>query len=323
MSGYVAYDVGDSDAMVPVAPVVTAGLDPDLQERRGANLKSLYPSIMRTFCIDPLGLWAPGDEPVPGFLGAEFARQRHFTRFGRRLVGDTRQRRATPMSQAIKSHERVSACFNGCRFTTHDWHRASLVEAKFSNVRRPLWRISYRSSTVTPIHCLLPRRKPGRRHTRRRSTRPAANAWWRQTIEQEFGVVSYPRWNSRPCLFTLSCQHFEVQTKAARNATWDDRATGQKTRAGFEPGDRAHRLTPWHNSTRIIPRVFANQPVDDVKQIVQALEVRLDDKLVTANVFAAMSTNTGQYTTACTSRPTCRNFLGWVEYVITAVGPKL
>ena len=39
------------------------------------DFKSLYPSIIRTFRIDPLGLAKPGKNPVPGFLGAQFSRQ--------------------------------------------------------------------------------------------------------------------------------------------------------------------------------------------------------------------------------------------------------
>ncbi len=39
------------------------------------DVKSLYPSIIRTFQIDPLGLAVPGDDAVPGFLEASFARQ--------------------------------------------------------------------------------------------------------------------------------------------------------------------------------------------------------------------------------------------------------
>ncbi|MDZ7841577.1 MAG: DNA polymerase II [Gammaproteobacteria bacterium] len=38
------------------------------------DFKSLYPSIIRTFRIDPLGLARPGEDPVPGFLGAAFSR---------------------------------------------------------------------------------------------------------------------------------------------------------------------------------------------------------------------------------------------------------
>ncbi len=39
------------------------------------DFKSLYPSIIRTFQIDPLALAEPGDDPVPGFLGASFSRE--------------------------------------------------------------------------------------------------------------------------------------------------------------------------------------------------------------------------------------------------------
>ena len=39
------------------------------------DFKSLYPSIIRTFRIDPLGLAAPGEDPVPGFAGGRFARE--------------------------------------------------------------------------------------------------------------------------------------------------------------------------------------------------------------------------------------------------------
>ena len=39
------------------------------------DFKSLYPSIIRTFRIDPLGLAEPGRDPVPGFAGGIFARE--------------------------------------------------------------------------------------------------------------------------------------------------------------------------------------------------------------------------------------------------------
>lgn len=39
------------------------------------DFRSLYPSIIRTFKIDPLGLFQPGDDPIPGEDGATFARE--------------------------------------------------------------------------------------------------------------------------------------------------------------------------------------------------------------------------------------------------------
>ncbi|MCB1904637.1 MAG: DNA polymerase II [Gammaproteobacteria bacterium] len=38
------------------------------------DFKSLYPSIIRTFHIDPFGMARPGDDAIPGFLGARFSR---------------------------------------------------------------------------------------------------------------------------------------------------------------------------------------------------------------------------------------------------------
>ncbi len=38
------------------------------------DFRSLYPSIIRTFLVDPWGLWHPGEDPVEGFEGARFAR---------------------------------------------------------------------------------------------------------------------------------------------------------------------------------------------------------------------------------------------------------
>jgi DNA polymerase-2 len=45
------------------------------------DFKSLYPSIIRTFCIDPMGLvegLKHPDNAIPGFRGALFSRTRHF-----------------------------------------------------------------------------------------------------------------------------------------------------------------------------------------------------------------------------------------------------
>lgn len=41
------------------------------------DFKSLYPSIIRTFLVDPLGLATAGEDAVPGFGGARFSRTNH------------------------------------------------------------------------------------------------------------------------------------------------------------------------------------------------------------------------------------------------------
>jgi DNA polymerase-2 len=76
------------------------------------DFKSLYPSIIRTFAIDPMGLVLPTLENpppeflIPGFLGAEFSRDRHLLP---NIIGELWQSRDkaksagnVAMSQAIK-----------------------------------------------------------------------------------------------------------------------------------------------------------------------------------------------------------------------------
>jgi DNA polymerase-2 len=74
------------------------------------DFKSLYPSIIRTFLIDPLGLneglKSPEDETIPGFLDARFHREEHILPA---LIDQLWQARDqakkeknAPMSQAIK-----------------------------------------------------------------------------------------------------------------------------------------------------------------------------------------------------------------------------
>jgi DNA polymerase-2 len=41
------------------------------------DFKSLYPSIIRTFRIDPLGLWVAGEDAIPGFANARFDREQN------------------------------------------------------------------------------------------------------------------------------------------------------------------------------------------------------------------------------------------------------
>ena len=74
--GYVSLDVGDAQSAVSSPGGHVLDSAPGLYDNvLLLDFKSLYPSIIRTFQIDPLGLWAPGEDPIEGFLGAEFARE--------------------------------------------------------------------------------------------------------------------------------------------------------------------------------------------------------------------------------------------------------
>jgi len=73
--GYVAGDVGMNEPMPSPGGHVLEGVPGLFTNVASFDFRSLYPSIIRTFQIDPLGLWVSGDDAVPGFAGASFARE--------------------------------------------------------------------------------------------------------------------------------------------------------------------------------------------------------------------------------------------------------
>ena len=77
-AGYVAPDVGDVRDFSPSPGGWVMDSEPGLYDNvLVLDFKSLYPSIIRTFAVDPLGLAIPGEDPIPGFEGATFARDGH------------------------------------------------------------------------------------------------------------------------------------------------------------------------------------------------------------------------------------------------------
>ena len=74
--GFVAPDVGFSGEVTPSPGGHVLDSRPGLyRDVLSFDFRSLYPSIIRTFRIDPLGLAQPGADPVPGEDGVTFARE--------------------------------------------------------------------------------------------------------------------------------------------------------------------------------------------------------------------------------------------------------
>lgn len=101
------------------------------------DYKSLYPSIIRTFLIDPVGLIEglqhPDDaDSVPGFRGARFSRTRHCLPSIVARVAEGREtakrEHNAPLSRALKII--MNAFYgvlgsSGCRFSIPGWPRRS------------------------------------------------------------------------------------------------------------------------------------------------------------------------------------------------------
>ena len=73
--GFVAPDVGGSDPVASPGGQVLDSTPGIYVNVVSFDFRSLYPSIIRTFQVDPLALWSPGNDPVEGFEGARFARE--------------------------------------------------------------------------------------------------------------------------------------------------------------------------------------------------------------------------------------------------------
>jgi DNA polymerase-2 len=171
------------------------------------DYKSLYPSIIRTFLIDPVGLieglaHPDDDASVPGFLGARFSRTAHCLPDIVRRVwegrDDAKRQRNAPLSQALKiimnSFYGVLGS-TGCRFFDprlassitmrgHEiMHRTrELIEAQGFDV-------IYGDTDSTFVWL-------GRAHDDDEAARKGralvahVNGWWRTHLRERFGLDS-------------------------------------------------------------------------------------------------------------------------------------
>ncbi len=73
--GYVAPDVGDRQPIASPGGQVLESTPGLFSNVVSFDFRSLYPSIIRTFQIDPLALWLEADDKILGFEGARFARE--------------------------------------------------------------------------------------------------------------------------------------------------------------------------------------------------------------------------------------------------------
>jgi len=105
--GYVAPSVGERDPNAESPGGYVMDSKSGLYENvLVLDFKSLYPSIIQSFKIDPLGMAVPGDDPVAGFREARFARENHILPG---LIAElwkardrAKERGDLPLSRAIK-----------------------------------------------------------------------------------------------------------------------------------------------------------------------------------------------------------------------------
>jgi len=305
------------------------------------DFKSLYPSIIRTFLIDPFGLAEPGEDPVPGFQGGAFARE------GAILPGlieelwrardEAKRNGDAPLSQAVKilmnSFYGVLGT-TGCRF--HDARLASSITRRGHQIIRES-RKYIEDSGLEVIYgdtdslFVLLGEGVSEEEARSRGEALAAglNTWWRLRVEQELGVE---------CFLELE---FETHFLKFLMPTIRGSDTGSKKRYAGLVRMRSGETdlvfkglesvrTDWTPLARrfqreLYRRVFSGEPYEAfIKQTLEALmSGELDEELVyrkrLRRPVSEYKKNVPPHVQAARQ---LENPGRWVSYVITSAGPK-
>ena len=202
--GYVAYDVGTIalGATSPGGYVLPS--DPGLYRNvLVLDFKSLYPSIIRTFKIDPLGLACPGTDPIDGFDGGTFSRTEHILpEIIATLWRDRDQAKRdknAPLSRTIKIL--MNSFYGvlgtpGCRFSRPELLcfisrgcNEIFTESRDWIVERG-WRVIY-GDTDSLFVLLDENRSADHCHTVGNELATALNTWWRERIRDEHATDSF------------------------------------------------------------------------------------------------------------------------------------
>lgn len=197
---------------------------PDVQERPEANpnpggyvldsspglydnvlvfdFKSLYPSIIRTFHIDPLALYQPGENPIPGFHGGTFSRDETILGGLIETLWAAREQAKREKDQSLNLATKILMnAFYGvlgtpaCRFYSPKL-ASSITRRSHEILTRTKGQIEARGHSVIygdtdSLFVAL-----GADYTEAaaleigRALAPVVNAWWHETIRAEFGVAS-------------------------------------------------------------------------------------------------------------------------------------
>lgn len=322
------------------------------------DYKSLYPSIIRTFLIDPVGLIEGLQHPedadsVPGFRGARFSRTRHCLPSIVSRVAEGREtakrEHNAPLSQALKII--MNAFYgvlgsSGCRF--FDTRLASSITLRGHEIMlRTRKLIEEQGHAViygdTDSTFVWLRRAHGQEEaaTIGHTLVKHVNDWWREHVREEYGLES-----ALELQFEIHYKRFLMPTIRGAEEGSKKRYAGLVTRAdgtdemvykGLETVRTDWSLLARQFQQELYERIFQRKPYQDyVRDYVRkTLAGEFDDRLVyrkrlrrtlddyernvPPHVRAARLAD--EYNTQH-GRPRQYQNGGWISYVITLAGPE-
>jgi DNA polymerase-2 len=356
--GFVAPNLGNKPAQASPGGFVMDS-QPGLYESvLVLDYKSLYPSIIRTFLIDPVGLIEglkhPDDsESVPGFRGARFSRTRHCLPAIVARVAEGREtakrEHNAPLSQALKII--MNAFYgvlgsSGCRF--FDTRLASSITLRGHEIMlltRQL--IEAQGHTViygdTDSTFVWLRRAHGQQEAAQigHALVDHVNQWWREHVQQQYGLES-----ALELQFETHYKRFLMPTIRGAEEGSKKRYAGLVTRADgtdemVYKGLETVR-TDWSPLARqfqqeLYLRIFNRKPYQDyVRDYVRkTLAGEFDDRLIyrkrLRRTLDDYQRNVPPHVRAARiaddyndqqGRPRQYQNGGWISYVITVAGPE-
>lgn len=322
------------------------------------DYKSLYPSIIRTFLIDPVGLIEglkhPDDaDSVAGFRGARFSRTRHCLPSIVARVAEGREtakrEHNAPLSQALKII--MNAFYgvlgsSGCRF--FDTRLASSITLRGHEIMlRTRQLIEAQGHTViygdTDSTFVWLRRAHGQQEAAQigRALVDHVNQWWREHVRKEYGLES-----ALELQYETHYERFLMPTIRGAEEGSKKRYAGLVTRAdGSEEmvykGLETVR-TDWSPLARqfqqeLYLRIFQRKPYQDYVRdyVSKTLGGEFDDRLIyrkrLRRTLDDYQRNVPPHVRAARiaddyndrqGRPRQYQNGGWISYVITVAGPE-
>ena len=340
--GVVAYDIGAFQHAESSPGGYVMDSQPGLYRNvLVLDFKSLYPSIIRTFLIDPLGMAFPGEDPIPGFLQAQFSRTRHLlpgiiSRLWQQRDA-AKQAANQPLSQAIKII--MNAFYgvlgsSGCRF--YDPRLASSITRRGHEIitRSRDWLEQQGYPVIygdTDSVFVLLGDGPDETEARHTGNQLAAdlNSWWQQTIRQEFQLES-----ALEIEFETHFLQFVMPTIRGTETGSKKRYAGVVRKADGETGLVFKGLesvrSDWTPLARrfqreLYRRIFNNEAYDDyISGLIEALRCgELDDELVyrkrLRRPLSEYQRNIPPHVQAARRLPKAGR---WISYRMTLSGPE-
>ena len=341
--GFVAPDVGSQQNKTSSPGGYVMDSQPGLYDNvLVLDFKSLYPSIIRTFKIDPLGLAVHTDldESIPGFLGAEFSRDRHILPdIVTQLWQDrdaAKKEKNQPLSQAIKiimnSFYGVLGS-SGCRFfnpqlassITKRGHQ--IIQTTKTIIEEQGYPVIY-GDTDSVFVLLGENQSEAACQTIGKQLQDHLNEWWTKHLEDEFQIKSY-----------LEIE-FETHYLRFLMPTIRGAEKGSKKRyAGMVNKNGEHKMvfkgletvrTDWTPLARefqqnLYHKIFNNQPYEQfIKDTNDALlNGEKDDKLTyTKRLRRPLESYTSTQPPQVKAARKMKNPGRKIQYVITLNGPE-